>query len=183
MESSSQGGTIGGDTELTGVVYRNIRALLEVRKSFEARKTAKDRVADAIAGFAGSMAFVLVQAVVVLVWVVWNIGWAPYLHPFDPYPFVLLAMSASVEAIFLTTFVLISQNRLSQLTDQRADLDLQISLLAEHEITHVIELLDAVARHLGVEPARREKSEDLKKEVKPEALVREIERAEKEELR
>ena len=73
------------------------------------------------------------------------------MRPFDPFPFVMLAMIASVEAIFLSTFVLISRNRQARLAERRAELDLQISLLAEHEITRLVERLEAVAEHLGVE--------------------------------
>ena len=70
-------------------------------------------------------------------------------HPWDPFPFPILAMLASVEAIFLSTFVLIGQHRMTQIADQRAELDLQINLLAEHEITHVLQLIDAIAKRLG----------------------------------
>jgi uncharacterized membrane protein len=79
------------------------------------------------------VAFICVHAVIFGGWIVVNLGWTP-LPPFDP-SFVVLAMVASVEAIFLSTFVLIMQNRLAALADERAELDLQISLLAEHEIT------------------------------------------------
>ena len=79
---------------------------------------------------------------------------SPGLRPFDPFPFVMLAMAASVEAIFLSTFVLISQNRMAELADKRADLDLQINLLSEHEITRLVKLLDAVAKRLGIPTTR-----------------------------
>ena len=83
-------------------------------------------------------------------------------------------MVASVEAIFLSTFVLISQNRMQAQAEQRAELDLQISLLAEHEVTQLMTLLDAVARHLRVETGDPE-IEEVKQDVDPRAVLRAIE--------
>ncbi|MFT3772780.1 MAG: DUF1003 domain-containing protein [Minicystis sp.] len=105
-------------------------------------------------------------------------GVVPGVRPFDPFPFVMLAMIASVEAIFLSTFVLISQNRMAALADRRADLDVQINLLAEHEITRLIALCDAMAQHLGVHPEPgSQRIEELKRDVRPEAVLDEIEQA------
>ncbi len=161
---------------VSGIVYRNIHALLEVRKEFERRKRRQDRVADAITAFAGSMGFVYVHILVYGGWIVINLGLIPGIKAFDPFPFVMLAMIASVEAIFLSTFILISQNRMTELADQRADLDLQISLLAEHEVTRLIHMTDAIARHLKV-PTELADMEELKKDVRPEVVVQQIEQA------
>jgi uncharacterized membrane protein len=89
----------------------------------------------------------------------------------------MLAMIASVEAIFLTTFVLISQNRMSRLADDRADLDLQISLLSESEITQLLRLVDAIAHRLDIPVGRDETLEEMKSEVKAEVVLEEIQRA------
>ena len=78
-----------------------------------------------------------------------NLGWVPDVPKWDD-SFVVLAMMAPVEAIFLSTFVLISQNRMAAAADRRADLDLQISLLAEHEITKLATLAAAIDAHVGV---------------------------------
>jgi uncharacterized membrane protein len=160
---------------MTQVVNRNIRALMNVREEFERRRTVQNRVADAITAFAGTMWFVYLHAVLYGGWIVLNLG-VLGLKPWDPFPFVMLAMAASVEAIFLSTFILISQNRMAKLADRRADLDLQISLLAEHELTRLIELVDAVARKVGVTD-RPAGLEETKKDVAPERVVEEIERA------
>jgi uncharacterized membrane protein len=93
---------------------------------------------------------------------------------FDP-SFVVLAMAASVEAIFLSTFVLISQNRMGAAADKRADLDLQINLLAEHELTKLAELTSAIAMHLGIPASADPEIEEIKKDVAPEAVLDEIE--------
>ena len=84
-------------------------------------------------------------------WIIINLGSTP-LPAFDP-TFVILAMFASVEAIFLSTFVLITQNRMAAQADRRADLDLHISLLAEHEVTRLITLVSSIAERMGIEPA------------------------------
>src|SRR4051812_40807441 len=118
----------GARQELAGVVHRNIRALLQVQRQFEARKGLQDRLADRITQFTGSMAFVYVHALGFGAWLLVNTGLVPGVRPFDPFPFVMLAMIASVEAIFLSTFVLISQNRMARLSERRAQLDLQINL-------------------------------------------------------
>jgi uncharacterized membrane protein len=160
--------------DVADVVHRNIRTLLEVRQQHEARKSFQDRVADAITRFTGSIPFVYLHAAFFGLWIVLNLGWLG-IRPFDPFPFVMLAMFASVEAIFLSTFVLISQNRMAALADRRAELDLQISLLAEHEITRLITLVDAIANRLGVTEGRDPEVEQLKKDVAPEVVLQEIE--------
>src|SRR4051812_2307940 len=114
------------------VVERNIRALLSRRRAEDEHRRLRDRIADGITAFTGSMGFVIFHLIVFGLWIIINVGWLPMIPKFDP-SFVILAMVASVEAIFLSTFVLITQNRMAALADKRADLDLQVSLLAEHE--------------------------------------------------
>lgn len=163
---------------LAGVVHRNIDALVEVRKQFERDKSWHGRIADRITRLTGSMTFLCLQALVFAFWLLWNSGLGPPEWRWDPFPFVLLAMGASVEAIFLSTFVLISQNRMATLEDQRAELDLQITLLSEHEITHLITLVDAIANRLGIKGEKDPTTEELKKDVAPEVVLREIAYAE-----
>ncbi|WP_437722202.1 DUF1003 domain-containing protein [Sorangium sp. So ce861] len=166
-------------SEMEGVVRRNIQALLQVRKESERNKGFQEALADAITKFTGSMTFVFLHATAFGGWIVVNTGVIPGLTPFDPFPFVMLAMIASVEAIFLSTFVLISQNRMQALADKRADLDLQINLLAEHEVTRLIELVDGISRHLEVPRTSDPHLEELKKDVHPEVVLDEIERAQR----
>src|SRR5215203_1629489 len=139
-----------GRRGLARVVDRNVRALLARRADDERTKTRSERIADGVTRFTGSMRFVYIHLVLFGSWIFVNLGIIPGLPRFDP-SFVILAMVASVEAIFLSTFVLISQNRMAELADKRADLDLQISLLAEHEITRLVTLVSAIAEHLGLE--------------------------------
>jgi len=95
--------------------------------------------------------------------------------PWDP-SFVVLAMIASVEAIFLSTFVLISQNRMAAAADKRADLDLQISLLAEHEVTRLVTLVSGIADRLGVRTQVHDELHEIEQDVAPEAVLDQMEK-------
>ena len=163
---------------LAGVVARNIDALLDAREEQEQQKTLQDRIADMITRFTGSMAFVYFHLIWFGGWIVLNLKWLP-VKPFDPYPFGLLTMIGSLEAIFLSTFVLISQNRMAAADDKRANLDVQIGLLAEHEITRILEIVDAMAQQMGVQGVAKAELEELKQDVVPEAVLNELEQREK----
>ena len=164
--------------EVAGVVGKNIGAIVKMRAKEERKKSGQDRIADALTIFSGSMAFVYVHAVWFAFWIAFNMGWFRG-KPFDPFPFSLLTLIVSLEAIFLSTFVLISQNRAGSIADKRADLDLQINLLAEHEVTHLLKMVDAIAAHLGVDAKTGQEVEDLKKDVGAEEVLDEIETREK----
>lgn len=160
---------------LASALTRNIAALSERRRSEEAHAGADQRLARAVTHFAGSMRFVWLHAALVSAWIAINLGATP-LRPFDP-TFVILATAASVEAIFLSTFILIAQNRAAEAADRRADLDLQISLLSEHEVTHLMRLVTRIAAHLGLEEAGNPELSELQRTVAPEAVLHEIEQA------
>jgi uncharacterized membrane protein len=150
-------------------VDRNIRALVERRMAEERRKPLQDRIADRITRFAGSMAFVLLHLIVFGAWVAVNLGWIP--GPRFDQDFVKLATFASVEAIFLSTFVLITQNRMAALAEERAELHLHMSLLAEHEVTHVLALVREMAEKMGIADAYNPELDDLAREIPPEAVL------------
>ena len=155
--------------EMAEVVDRNIVAVLQRRRKDELRKGTQDRIADRVTSFTGSMLFVYIHLAIFGSWIVVNAGWTPF-RRFDA-SFVVLAMIASVEAIFLSTFVLISQNRMQALADKRADLDLQVSLLAEHEITQLITLVTEIARRMDVEAALYPELRELAQDVAPEKVL------------
>jgi uncharacterized membrane protein len=155
---------------LNSALERNIAALERRRRDEAAGARLQERIAQAITAFTGSMRFVYVHLLLYGFWIVANLGWLPGLDPWDP-TFVVLAMIASVEAIFLSTFVLISQNRMAAAADKRANLDLQISLLAEHEVTKIVAMVAAIADHLGVEHEAVGEIEELKRDVAPEAVL------------
>jgi uncharacterized membrane protein len=164
---------------LSPVLERNIRALQRRRQREEKEATAEERLAEAITRFTGSMRFVYLHLAFFGFWIVANLGWVPGVPAWDP-SFVVLAMVASVEAIFLSTFVLISQNRMAAAADKRADLDLQISLLAEHEVTRLVTLVAAIADRMGVKTEADPDLEEITGDVAPEAVLEELEATEPE---
>jgi uncharacterized membrane protein len=155
---------------LSSALRRNIKALEERRREEAASATAQERLAQAITSFTGSMPFVYLHLVLYGTWILVNVGLIPGLPRFDP-SFVILAMEASVEAIFLSTFVLISQNRTAVSAEKRADLDLHISLLAEHELTRLTEVVMSLATRLGVDIEDKAEIEEAMKDVAPEAVL------------
>jgi uncharacterized membrane protein len=159
---------------LSTVLARNIHALNERRREEEKQATFQEKLADAITRFTGTMLFVYIHLAIFGFWIIANLGWIPGVPRWDE-SFVVLAMWASVEAIFLSTFVLISQNRMQAAADKRADLDLQISLLAEHEITKLATLTTAIADRLGVRIKDEEELQEIQQNVAPEAVLDEIE--------
>jgi uncharacterized membrane protein len=167
--------TVQPSDGLASALERNIAALAERRQADERNASLEERIASRITRFAGSMWFVYLHAALVIGWVAVNIGWTP-LEPFDP-TFVILATIASVEAIFISTFILIAQNHAAEAADRRADLDLQISLLAEHEVTQLVRLVSRIADKLGIEEARNPELDELKRTVAPEAVLERIEEA------
>ena len=159
---------------LGSVLERNIRALQQRRAREEAAANFQERIAARITRFTGSMGFVYLHLAAFGLWIAVNLGLMPGLPQFDP-SFVILAMAASVEAIFLSTFVLISQNRMAAAADKRAELDLQISLLAEHETTKLVTLVSAIAERMDVKTKVDAEVQELKQDVAPDLVLDEIE--------
>ena len=157
---------------VASIVHRNIQALVEERRAQDARLTPQERAVSKITAFTGSMPFLYLHVILFGGWIFLNLGWISGVKPFDPFPCVMLAMWASVEAIFLSTFVLISQNRMTELANRRADLDLQMSLLSEHEITRLIHMVDELSRHVGAKKGHDPSLEELKQDVAPEEVLK-----------
>ncbi len=163
---------------LNDVVERNVHKIIALRQQAEQHKGLQQKLADKLTEFSGSMPFAYVHTVWFAVWVIINVGWTP-LPKFDPFPFGLLTLIVSLEAIFLSTFVLISQNRQAEISDKRADLDLHVNLLAEHEITRILKLVDALADHFGIDEGQDPELDELKKDVAPEMVLEEIEQSQR----
>ena len=132
------------------IVRKNTAAIAEMQRKITQARSFGGRIADGITDFTGSMAFVYVHVIWFTVWILLNVGLIhiPHVSEFDKFPFSLLTMIVSLEAIFLSTFVLISQNRLSAASEKRAELDLQVNLLAEQKATKVLEMLDQITEQL-----------------------------------
>jgi len=159
---------------LTPALQRNIHALVERQTREQSEASIQQKVADAITGFTGSMSFVYLHLAIFGVWIAANRHWLPGVPAWDE-SFVMLAMVASVEAIFLSTFVLISQNRLAADADKRAELDLQISLLSEHEITKIVGLLNEMAIKFDIDVRDKGELQEAASDIAPERVLDKIE--------
>jgi uncharacterized membrane protein len=159
---------------LSPALERNIHALIERQKSEQAQATLEQKVADSITAFTGSMTFVYLHLAVFGFWILANLHLMPGVPAWDE-SFVVLAMVASVEAIFLSTFVLISQNRFAADADKRAELDLQISLLTEHEITKMVRLMNQMAAKFKIDTDEKAELEEAASDIAPERVLDKIE--------
>jgi uncharacterized membrane protein len=157
---------------MSSSLRRNIEALRDRRRREKLAEGWEDKIADAITRFTGSMHFVYLHLVLYGAWIAANL--IPDIPHFDP-TFVVLAMAASVEAIFLSTFVLISQNRTMATTNKRDDLDLHVNLLAEHELTRLVTMVAAIAEKLQVRTDADPELVEITKDVAPEMVLSEIE--------
>lgn len=162
--------------DMQSVLHQNIQALVDQRRQQEERQGVQVRVAGAISRFAGSMTFVYLHLAILVAWILANLGAIPSIPAWDP-TFVILAMVASVEAIFLSTFVLINQNRMAEHSERRAELDLQISLLNEHETTRLIEMVAALTTRLNVSTPADNELPQLAENVDPRHVMTQIQEA------
>jgi uncharacterized membrane protein len=156
-------------------VTLNIDELMQRRAGAAAAAGVTERLAAAITRFIGSMRSVYLHAAVYGFWIAANLGAVPRVPPWDP-TLVVLAMVASVEAIFLTSFVLINQNRQARLDEERSELTLQMSLLAEQQARKLIEISAAVAEHLGAAVPEPAEAAELARPVRPAETLEEIDR-------
>jgi uncharacterized membrane protein len=163
-----------GNPNLARVIEKNIESIEQHRQEAEEARSMQDVIADAITWFSGSMPFVYFHVLLFAAWILANLEIAS-LPAFDPYPFGMLTTIVSLEAIFLSTFVLVSQNRQATIADRRSELDLQMNLLTEHEVTRLLMLVDEMAKRMGIDACDAEELKDLEKDVAPEEVLNELE--------
>jgi uncharacterized membrane protein len=129
----------------------NIAAIAKIEEEALDRRTRTERQSDAIVKFIGSPKFLLLHVALVSGWIAANLNVIPGIKAFDPFPFGILALFVSSESVFLTIFVLISQNRMARQAEKRSHLDLQVGMLAEQELTTVLQMLQKLCQHAGVD--------------------------------
>jgi uncharacterized membrane protein len=155
-----------GVEELT---QRNVRSIQRLEAIEHRRRGKLDRIADRISEFAGSTGFLVAHVPWFGAWTAYN-SW-PGVDAFDPYPFTFLTLVVSLEAIFLSTFILISQTRAARVSDHRNQLDLQLDLLTEQENTKMLDLLESIAAKLGVDKRRDARLQALAQPTRLEKLA------------
>lgn len=157
---------------------QNIRTIARLEREAMELRTLGERVGDAFTRVMGSLTFVVLHVLGFAAWFLINLGLIPGLKPFDPFPFGILTLIVSAEGVLLAIFVLVTQNRMSRLSNQRAHLNLQISLLAEQETTKVLQRLQRIADRLGVdETARDEEVQRLSQATHLETLAEELKKS------
>ena len=147
IESSQDKAHSGPDP----VAQKNIEAIARLEKKSAQRHTLGERIAEMVTRVAGGVVFIVIHVVWFIVWISANMGIVPGVTPWDPFPFSFLTLVVSLEAIFLSLLVLMTQNRLTRDADKRAQLDLQINMLAEQESTATLRMLEKICEHLGID--------------------------------
>jgi uncharacterized membrane protein len=161
------------DAPINERIRRNIESIARMEQAFERRRTAVDRVSDAVSAFGGSIRFIAGNAALIAGWVLWNLLAPPALR-FDP-AFGALQLLIAGEALFLSAFVLMTQNRQNRQADHWAHVGLQISLLAEQESTKALQMMESISRFLGMEKTAGDKElKQLTEQVPVAKLVEEV---------
>ena len=155
---------------------RNIRAICSMERTELNERPLSVRVSDAITRFAGTTTCLAIHVLWFGGWILWNGSLLP-LPPFDPFPFSFMTLVVSLEAIFLSLFIMMSQSRMQRLADERSHLDLQINLLAENETTKMLGMLRSLCAHFDLPEATDEDIPDLELRTDPEALLGAIKRS------
>lgn len=155
-------------------ISSNVAKITALEEDALARRTGGERMGDTVARHAGRMWFLLLHVVWFVVWIVINAGAVPGLRTFDPFPYPFLTLVVSLESIFLSLFILMSQNRATRQADSRSHLDLQINLLAEQESTKILQMLQQLCALHGLAVARDPEVDVLTKSTKPEELLGEL---------
>jgi uncharacterized membrane protein len=154
----------------------NVREIAQLEHQALHARTTTEKVSDVITGKAGSLTFLLLHVAGFAFWGVVNVGLIPGVEPFDPFPFGILTLIVSSEGVFLAIFILITQNRMTRLSERRAHLDLQISMLAEQEMTMMLRMQQRLCEHLGVKTdSIREEAKRLMNRTDVHRIVSEIE--------
>jgi len=152
---------------------KNISAICKIEEEALRARSFGERVGDAIARHAGRMWFITVHAAWFTLWIGANVGLLQ-VRAFDPFPFPFLTLVVSLEAIFLSLFILMSQNRAQRQADARAHLDLQINLLAEQEATKMLQLLQSLCAHHGLSDADDPELQYLQNRTEPAELLQDL---------
>jgi uncharacterized membrane protein len=132
-------------------VPKNVEQVAKLETQQVEARTLTERIAGAVTRAAGTATFALAHLAWFLAWIVLNSGLVRRVRLFDPFPFNLLTMIVSLEAIFLSIWILISQNQMSRQADRREHLDLQVNILAEQEATATLRIVRRMAEHLGLD--------------------------------
>ena len=128
----------------------NIEAIAKLEHDALERRTPTERLSDVMTKLVGNIGFLMAHLILISCWSLLNLHVIPGLKAFDPFPFGILALGVSSESVFLTIFVLIRQSRMARQSDRRSHLDLQVGMLSEQELTTILQMLQKLCQHVGV---------------------------------
>jgi len=167
----------------TSAQPEHIADTIEEIAQFEGREQldmgVSEQLANKVTNFSGSMFYVWLHVAWFTIWLLINVA-SLIFQPFDPFPFGLLTMIVSLEAIFLSTFVLISQNRQASHADRRSKVDLQINVITEREVTKIMDMVSQIRDHLGIAPADDRELDEMQEEADIAELADAVDGAERE---
>jgi uncharacterized membrane protein len=164
---------IGRPRSVEDLTRRNVEIIAQLEGAAQERRTGLERVIDRVSAFCGNPWFLWIHLAWFVLWIGVNV--LPGVRHFDPYPYQFLTLVVSLEAILLSTFILITQNRQAVVADRRNHLDLQINLLSEQENTKMLLLLDRMARKMGIDECDDPEVRIMEEAARPERLVEQIE--------
>ncbi len=157
-----------------GAVQKNIETILKLEKETIQNLSIVEKISDKITAHAGSTPFIILHVFWFGGWILINSKVISGITPFDPFPFSFLTLIVSLEAIFLTLLVLMSQNRMTKETEKRAHLDLQIDMLAEQETTMILRMVQKITKHLGLEEVKDNSLKDLSEATDVNSVAKKI---------
>ncbi len=155
------------------LTQNNIQTIIQLERKTDQDRSRGEAIIGQITSFFGHLMVVYVHLAWFVLWMAFNMLAPKHLH-FDPYPFNFLTFTLSLEAIFLSIFILISQNRQAQTDERRNHLELQINLLAEQENTKILWMLERVAKHVGADISGDPDVRILEEATRPERLLDQI---------
>jgi uncharacterized membrane protein len=163
-------------TEQSRHAKAHIDSIVKQEEEALESRSSSERLADSVGVFAGSLLFVVLHLGLVISWLVVNSGQISGIRPFDPWPFSLLGVIVAVEAVILSSFILMRQNRMMRRGERRDHLNLQVDLLAEKEITTVLRMVSAICGHMGLQSITADKDiRELSQNTSIESLTQTLE--------
>ena len=156
--------------------FTSRHVIKSLKAKYKARRSLFEKISDWMTHHFGTPTFFLINGVFFVLWLLINTGNIPFIEPFDPYPFILLTTTVSIEAIILTIFVLISQNREAKIDDLREEIDLQIDIITESEVTKLMKLMILLLQKNGVDVSDDKEIEQMLKPINENKIERTLEK-------
>lgn len=159
-----------------GPIITSRRIIKSMKAKMDAKRSVSEKIADWLAETFGGVPFFILNFLWFVFWIFINLGVIPGIEPFDPFPFGLLTMIVSLEAIFLSIFVLISQNRAAKIDDLREEIDLQVDIITEQELTKLMEMVTRLMEKNGIDISKDEALQQMLKPIDTDRIEKALER-------